>query len=207
MKKQILGVLEFVLSILKKYDANKTHNMSSLMLNPGFESLCLLILSCIGHESVLIVKEYDKRSLYPMFIKCHNHFNHVLITKVGWANQIVEENYNLDIFQQIGQHPKLVKELMNKKLQIFKRYQVGIKDIKCFFNGGRSTKSLFLIVHQILSIFRSQIETKRIFSFINILTNLKICHLQMINLKKLIFVIKNWPNFLRVGYKSPSNLV
>jgi hypothetical protein len=103
MKKQIIGVLESFLLVRKKYDANKTHNMSSLMLNPRFENLCLLLSAYyIGHEGMFIVKEYDKRSLYPMLIKCHNHFNHVLITKVGWANQIVEENCNLHIFEQIA---------------------------------------------------------------------------------------------------------
>jgi hypothetical protein len=76
--------------------------ISSLMLNPRFESLCLLISSYIGHEGVLIVEEYEKISLYPMLIKCHNHFNRVLITKIGWANQIVEKNCNLDIFEQIA---------------------------------------------------------------------------------------------------------
>jgi len=98
MKKQIIGVLDSFLLVLRKYDANKTHNMSSLMLSPRFENLCLLLWFYIGHEGVFIVKEYDKRSLYPMLMKCHNHFNHVLITKVGWASQIVEKNCNLNIF-------------------------------------------------------------------------------------------------------------
>jgi len=102
MKKQIFGVLESFLSVWKKYDANKTHNISSLMLDPRFESLCLLILFYIDHEGVLIVKEYEKISLYPMLIKCHNHFNHVLISKIAWSNQIVEENCNLAIFEQIA---------------------------------------------------------------------------------------------------------
>jgi hypothetical protein len=65
MKKQILGVLESILSILKKYDANKTHNMLSLMLDPRFERLCLLVLSYIGHEGVLIIEEYTKDPYIP----------------------------------------------------------------------------------------------------------------------------------------------
>jgi hypothetical protein len=40
-----------------------------------------------------------------------------------------------------------------------------------------------------------------------ILTNLRRCHLQTENLEKLIFVNKNWPNDLKIGCKSPSNLV
>ncbi len=41
---------------------------------------------------------------------------------------------------------------------------------------------------------------------VDILTNLR-CHLQMANLEKLIFVNKNWPNDLKLDYKSHFNLV
>jgi hypothetical protein len=60
---------------------------------------------------------------------------------------------------------------------------------------------------QILNIVRSQIETKKIFSLVDIVTKKFKCHLQMTNLKKLIFVSKNWPNEPKVGYKSLFNLV
>jgi hypothetical protein len=63
------------------------------------------------------------------------------------------------------------------------------------------------LARQILNIVESQIEPKRLLSLVDILTNLKRCHLQTDNLKKLIFVNKNWPNDLRVGCKSPSNFV
>jgi len=42
---------------------------------------------------------------------------------------------------------------------------------------------------------------------VGILTNLKKCHLQTENLEKLTFVNKNWLNDLKIGCKSPSNLV
>ncbi len=40
-----------------------------------------------------------------------------------------------------------------------------------------------------------------------ILINLKRCHLQIENFKKLIFINKNWPNDPIIGCKSPSNLL
>ncbi len=64
-----------------------------------------------------------------------------------------------------------------------------------------------LLAQQFLGVAKFQIETKRIFSLVGILTNLRRCHLQIENLKKLIFVNKNWPNDPRIGCKSPSNLV
>jgi hypothetical protein len=42
-----------------------------------------LMSSYIGCEGMVIVKEYDKKSLYPIFIKCHNHLHHVLEYEVG----------------------------------------------------------------------------------------------------------------------------
>jgi hypothetical protein len=63
------------------------------------------------------------------------------------------------------------------------------------------------VARQILSIVRSQIETKRIFSLACILTNLRKYHLQLENLNFLIFVNKNWLSDLRDGCKLPSNLV
>jgi len=104
--------------------------------------------------------------------------------------------------------PRTNEQIYEQKVANFLKIPHGHQRYKMpFFNSWRSTKSIFPIVHQILRIFESQIETKRIFSFINILKNLKVCHLQVINLKIIIFVIKNWPNNLKVGCKSPSNLV
>jgi hypothetical protein len=39
------------------------------------------------------------------------------------------------------------------------------------------------------------------------ITKLKKCHLQLKNLKRLIFVNKNWSNDSRIDCKPPSNLV
>jgi hypothetical protein len=54
---------------------------------------------------------------------------------------------------------------------------------------------MFLIVgfcaREILGIVGSQIEIERIFLLVEILINLKRCHLQLENLNKLIFVNKN----------------
>jgi hypothetical protein len=44
-------------------------------------------------------------------------------------------------------------------------------------------------------------------SLVEILINLRRCHLQSNNLNKRIFVNKNWPNDPRVGCSSPSSLI
>ncbi len=58
-----------------------------------------------------------------------------------------------------------------------------------------------------MGVVESQIEIDRIFSLVGILTNLRRCRLKTENLKKLMFVNKNWSNNPKIGCKSPSNLV
>jgi hypothetical protein len=57
---------------------------------------------------------------------------------------------------------------MNRKLLIFKCYQVDVKDIKCPLQWWEKHESMFLIigfrVKQILGIVESQIEIEKIFT-------------------------------------------
>jgi hypothetical protein len=117
--------------------------MLSLMLDPRFKSLCL-ISSFVGQkEGVSIVDEYDKRILYPMFLKCYHHL-HPMTKFVGCVNQIGDEDFNLDNFQQIVGTDEPSKELVIRELLIFKCYQVNPKDIKCFFQWWENMKPCFL---------------------------------------------------------------
>jgi hypothetical protein len=40
IRKEVCGVLDRLLSFLKKFDERKTHNMLALMLNARIKSLC-----------------------------------------------------------------------------------------------------------------------------------------------------------------------
>jgi hypothetical protein len=45
------------------------------MLNLIFSNLCI-VSSFVGREQGLaFVEEYDRKSLYPMLIKCHEHLH------------------------------------------------------------------------------------------------------------------------------------
>ncbi len=72
--------------------------MAFLMLNLRFKTLHL-VSSLIGHEQgKVIVEEYDKKSLFPMFLKCYYHLHPLVETKRGVVDQRVEEDKSLDIF-------------------------------------------------------------------------------------------------------------
>jgi len=102
-----------------------------------------------------------------------------------------------------------IKELVNRELQMFKRYWVDAKDIKCPLEWWGKHEFLFsntitTFVHQIFGIMGSKIKTKKIFLLVGILRRF---FLQLNNLDKLIFVNENWPNDLKVGYSSLFNLI
>ncbi len=53
------------------------------MLDLGFKFSCFLS-SLIGHEQKkAIVEEYDKKSLFPILLKCHYHLHHLAKSKRG----------------------------------------------------------------------------------------------------------------------------
>jgi hypothetical protein len=75
IRREVINVLDFFLSFLKKYENKKVHNMISLMLDPRFKNLCI-ISSFVGREQgVALVEEYDRKSLYLVLVKCHEHLH------------------------------------------------------------------------------------------------------------------------------------
>ncbi len=102
-------------------------------------------------------------------------------SKRGLVDQGVEEDNNLDIFEMITNTIELVMELINKKLLIFKHYQVDVKDFKCPLQWWKNHENMFhtisFYVKQNFSYSQIQIETKIFLSLARILTNLKRCHL------------------------------
>jgi len=47
------------------------------------------------------------------------------------ANMQIDEENRLDIFEMSTRTSELAKEVVNKELLMFRRFQVDIKDIKC----------------------------------------------------------------------------
>jgi hypothetical protein len=73
IRKEVSIVLYSFLSLLRKYEKKKPHNMLSLMLDARFKNLHL-VSSFIGSEQgVAIIEKYDARSLYLVFLKCYHH--------------------------------------------------------------------------------------------------------------------------------------
>jgi hypothetical protein len=73
IRQEVCGIWDSFLSFSRKYIKKKTHNMLSLMLNPRFKSICI-ISSFVGREQgVIVILEYEMKSLYPMLINTCIH--------------------------------------------------------------------------------------------------------------------------------------
>ncbi len=85
-----------------------------LILDTRFKNL-RLVFSFIGLEqSKTIVEKYDRKTLYPMLLKCYHHLH--MLSKNTVVDQCADENCNLDIFELIINTNELAKELVNKEL-------------------------------------------------------------------------------------------
>jgi hypothetical protein len=91
---------------------------------------------------IYIVNEYDKRTLYPMILKCY-HCLHPMTKYVGCVDQMIDEDYSLHIFQQIAATSEPTKELVTRDLLIFRHYQMDPKDIKCLFQWQGKYEAMF----------------------------------------------------------------
>jgi hypothetical protein len=99
IKGEVVNVLNSFLSFLKKYENRKAHNMIFLMLDPRFKSFHILS-SFVGREQGVLVEEYDRKSLYSMLVKCHEHLHPLVRLDRNCADHnIFEHECSLDIFE------------------------------------------------------------------------------------------------------------
>jgi hypothetical protein len=115
-------------------------------------------------------------------MKCYYHLHPLVESQRGVVNERVEEDRSLDIFEMITNTSEPTTKLVNRKLLIFRCYQVDVKNIKCPLQWWEKHESMFPIVdfcaRQILGIIGFQIEIEKIFSLVRILTSLRRCRLQ-----------------------------
>ncbi len=131
IKKEVYSVLDSFLSFLKNYEERRVHNMLYLMLDSRFKSFCL-VSSFVGHEQgISIVKEYDRKSLQSMLLKCYHHLHPVKKYDVKSTEDKSYEDSRVDVFEMIACTSESVAKLVNKEFLIFRRFQVDLTKIKC----------------------------------------------------------------------------
>jgi hypothetical protein len=95
--------------------------MLSFILDFRFKSL-KLVSFVIGQEhGVFIVEKYDKRSLFPMLLKCYHIL--YLMAKFGPMTKMkIDAKSSFDIFEMLARTNEPTKELVNKEFQMFRRF-------------------------------------------------------------------------------------
>jgi len=100
--------------------------MFPLMFDLGSKNFCRMFSFIDCEQGVTIVEEYDRKYLFPMFLKFHHHVHPVVEFKSDFVNQGNDEDSSLNTITS-ETTKKLVKY---RKLLIFKHYQMDVKDIK-----------------------------------------------------------------------------
>jgi hypothetical protein len=64
-------------------------------------------------------------------MKCYFHLHPLVESEWGVVDERVENDRCLDIFEMITNTSEPTMKLVNRKLSIFRRYQMDVKYIKC----------------------------------------------------------------------------
>ncbi len=120
--------------------------MLHLIPDPILKTLCLISFFISCEKCLNIVEEYDRRSLYPMVLKCYHYLHSMIEFKFGCVDQTIDINSNLDFFEQIPSTNELTKQLVTKELLIFRCYQANPKIIKCPFQWWGKHKTMFVTI-------------------------------------------------------------
>jgi len=162
---------------LMEKDGNVVYELSCLTFNIKKE--VIQVLDFGREQGKAVVEEYDKKSLFLMFLKYFYHLHPLVEFEWGVVDEKVKEDKNLDIFEMTISTNEPTMKLVNRELLIFKHYQVDVKDIKCRLQWWGKHENMFPTIgfcaRQILRIVGSQIKIERIFSLVQILINLRRC--------------------------------
>ncbi len=117
--------------------------MISVMLNPRFKNLCIISSFVKKEQDVALVEEYDRKSLYPMLVKCHEYLHPLVRLDMNCVDQYIWNRIVVWIFQQIASTNEPIEELVNRELLVFRRYQLDVKDIKCPLQWWQKYETMF----------------------------------------------------------------
>ncbi len=120
--------------------------MLCLMLDLRFKNFCFVSFFIGCEEGVNIVKEYDRRSLYPMLLKCYHYLHAMAKLEVKCENHTKDAKSNLNILKQTPNTSESTTELVTNEMLIIKHYQVDFKEIKHLFEWWAKHETMFINV-------------------------------------------------------------
>ena len=193
MAKTAVDVMKPFLRFSLQFVADKAHNMLSLMLDPRFKGLELVIQYVGVAAAKQVVEDYDRKILIPYLVKVHKFLN----PGDSPATQLDPAPSSI-LFGAPASAEEACEGILIAELSLFRRLTIVHPEAEeplawWKLNASRFPSVSFL-ARQILAIPGSQIETERIFSIAGVLTSLRRCRLGLNNLDSLIMINKNWPD-------------
>ncbi len=140
IRREVCSVLDYFLAFQIKYEERKAHNMFFMPHLKAF--IWYLFLLAEKKVEIYVVNEYDRRTLYPMILKCYHHLQ-PMTKSIGCVDQIIDKDYSLDIFQQIASTNEPTHELVTRELLIFRHYLMDPKDVKCLRQWWGKYETMF----------------------------------------------------------------
>jgi hypothetical protein len=119
MQKQVVQVLNPLLSFMASFQKAKTHNMLAMMLDPCFKGLGLVI-QYVGKERTLhIVGEYDCQLLFSFIICAYKYLNtnDVSVQTSRFASQSIEPT---SLYDLIKTNEKMALSMVKEQLNHFR---------------------------------------------------------------------------------------
>jgi hypothetical protein len=109
------------------------------MLDLRFNNLCI-ISSFVGREQgVAFVEEYDRNSLYPMLIKCHEHLHPLVRSDEFCWQRYFLSGLQFEFFKQIASTScELAKESVKRELFDFQEVSIRTMVVKTWNNVSYS---------------------------------------------------------------------
>jgi len=117
------------------------------MLKSNVSKNICLVSSFIDYEDgISIVNEYDKKSLYSMLVKCYYHLHLLVDNRSAFVEELFIENCSLNIFDMNVSTSEPTKELIDRELLIFRRYQMNVKEINYPLKWWQKHESMFFVM-------------------------------------------------------------
>jgi hypothetical protein len=193
MAKTAVDVMKPFLRFSLQFVADQAQNMLSLMLDPRFKGLELVIQYVGVVAAKQVVEDYDRKILIPYLVKVHKFLN-----PGGSPAMQLDPAPSSILFGAPASIEEACEGIPIAELSLFRRLTIvhpkAEEPLAWWKLNASRFPSVSFLARQILAIPGSQIETERIFSIAGVLTSLRRCRLGLNNLDSLIMINKNWPD-------------
>ncbi len=191
VQKHVIQVLEPFLSFMLCFQSCKAHNMLTMMLDPHYKGLGLVIQNVGKERALQIANEYDRAILFPLFVCAYKFLKPTNVSErvSNFASESSQSTSFYDFMEIDEDMALLVVNEQFTHFKIKKGIEEECKDPLAWWRAHEVHYSYVgFVARQILGIVGSQIEVERVFNIASICTNLRHSRLGIDNLEMFISI-------------------